>query len=284
MTSSQYEADMKEVKRRRILDLYGKPTLNAPEGLSEAERDAWIRDETDKWFEEKERLLSHKEDEYKERRKAYMDIVNRKSMKADVPVSQRLMLNNVSMEELKKELGKAYTSLVNLRGRKLIVDDYVKDNVTNVAKWMTSGRRKEGLMIIGNVGVGKTTLMNAIKAVYFDRVGVVMKVYSAVELTQIATSDDPYDFVRLKRYPVIGIDDLGTESETHKVYGNEVNPFVELINARYNAGLMTIITTNLDEQEITEKYGMRTYDRLRESCNMYQSDSRQQSYRAQSRY
>lgn len=60
------------------------------------------------------------------------------------------------------------------------------------------------------------------------------------------------------------IDDVGIEQVDVRKYGNIKSPFNEVIDARYFNNLSTIITTNLDNAALLEKYGERTSDRLRE--------------------
>lgn len=63
--------------------------------------------------------------------------------------------------------------------------------------------------------------------------------------------------------------DLGTERDK-KNYGNEMNVLDEIFFKRYEKGLplhLTHFTTNLTGEEIKERYGIRFYDRLKESCN-----------------
>ncbi len=57
---------------------------------------------------------------------------------------------------------------------------------------------------------------------------------------------------------------MGEEPKTVLEYGNAINPIVDLFEERYNRQLFTIITTNLDPNEISEKYGVRIADRFRE--------------------
>ena len=60
------------------------------------------------------------------------------------------------------------------------------------------------------------------------------------------------------------IDDVGVEPSTIKVWGNEISPFVEVIYHRYDRQLFTIVTSNLDDEELFKRYGPRVADRFAE--------------------
>ena len=60
------------------------------------------------------------------------------------------------------------------------------------------------------------------------------------------------------------IDDLGVEAVNIKVYGNEFSPVTELLYNRYDRNLVTILTSNLSDEQMKDRYGARIDDRLRE--------------------
>ena len=59
------------------------------------------------------------------------------------------------------------------------------------------------------------------------------------------------------------------------VYGMVHTPLIDLISERYASRRFTIFTTNLDTDQIREKYGARIYDRLKECCTsiVFSNDS-----------
>ena len=63
-------------------------------------------------------------------------------------------------------------------------------------------------------------------------------------------------------YHIIYIDDIGTENISN-IYGNKRIPFMELCDAVEQKGKLLICSTNLTLDELAEKYGERTIDRLR---------------------
>ena len=62
----------------------------------------------------------------------------------------------------------------------------------------------------------------------------------------------------------MAIDDVGVEPSIIKVWGNEISPFVDTIYYRYDRQLFTIMTSNLGEEQLREKYGERIADRFTE--------------------
>lgn len=60
------------------------------------------------------------------------------------------------------------------------------------------------------------------------------------------------------------IDDLGAERKEVQDYGNVLTPMIDLLEHRYAKRLFTVVTTNLDADQLGEKYGARLRDRFRE--------------------
>ena len=66
----------------------------------------------------------------------------------------------------------------------------------------------------------------------------------------------------VKQKHIIYIDDVGTENLSVK-YGEKRLAFAELADEAEKKGKLLILTTNLTIEELREKYGERTIDRLR---------------------
>jgi len=74
---------------------------------------------------------------------------------------------------------------------------------------------------------------------------------------------DPSRWAERSRH--LFIDDVGTEeSRSNTELGAEA--FAQVVNARYKAGLVTHVTTNLGIEELGKRYGDRTVSRLAETC------------------
>jgi hypothetical protein len=89
---------------------------------------------------------------------------------------------------------------------------------------------------------------------------------SACELARVdhfsATAVD-----RLKDAPLLVVDDLISEYLDAKGFFGSL--FDELIDARYAGRLATVITTNLDKETFSVRYGLRVVDRLREAGRFF---------------
>lgn len=165
------------------------------------------------------------------------------------------------------------------------VDEENKLVVENLCHYFTDDPRfigdlKKGLLVVGGVGIGKSTLM----AFFKRNQKASYRVISCREIESDFASDGEKS-VRICSYnlPVamnsdpfghqeIGFcfDDLGTEANA-KHYGQEKNVMAEIILNRYDNNIpyhCTHITTNLTAEEIKSQYGSRVTDRIREMFNV----------------
>jgi DNA replication protein DnaC len=141
---------------------------------------------------------------------------------------------------------------------------------------------KKGILLAGNVGTGKTYLMDLFRKnqrqVYFTRDS------KKIVNDFMAAKDDEIPEEYLKPFmlrindpqtlyqPCAGmcIDDLGKETMKNK-YGNKMNVIGDLIEERYSAGYTGVFlhaTTNLSVPELTDHYGERVVSRISETFNM----------------
>ena len=170
----------------------------------------------------------------------------------------RFIIDRWSEEDIKGFLHLAYKK----------EDEPTMTKIAKAAKWLT-GDYKPGLLLYGGVGNGKTTLAKAICktiGILYDsdysneRKGVCR--ISALEVAKCAS--DPESFTRLRNQEMLFIDDIGTEPASIKSWGNEISPVTELLYSRYDRQLFTIITSNLNDKELEERYGLRIADRMAE--------------------
>lgn len=195
----------------------------------------------------------------------------------------------------------AYIAQTKARRAEFIKDEVTLNRLENVAEWLTNRARKPSLMLYGETpGTGKTTTALAIrrmaknlKAAYsrngiqklqkkyetffdsniisrFEQMADAVRVpyyITALEISTMALNDrKSYDSI--VSCPYLIVDDIGTEPISVKEYGNEVLPITELIYKRYDEMLPTVITTNLNLSAVSERYGLRVYDRVIEMCEM----------------
>ena len=129
--------------------------------------------------------------------------------------------------------------------------------------------RSKGLCVFGKVGVGKTAVARVIaKTACF-------RWWDSARLARVYQSD-PEHFMEIVAGDIYGvdplvIDDLGHEPTVND-YGTRLEVMGEAISRRSavydRTGIPTIITSNLDIEDIVERYGERTMSRIEGMCNI----------------
>lgn len=180
------------------------------------------------------------------------------------------------------------TAEVEGRGGSLSFDADTKAHILSAARWLTDPGAKPSLVLCGLCGNGKTTLARAMATLishvsireygYSKRMA--MRIFTAKEICRLCAAAERFrdshdEYGRLFTEPMIIIDDLGEEPREVIVYGMPQTPVIDLLSHRYAAQLTTVITTNLNTDEIQSKYGPRIYDRFREMAELvvFKNDS-----------
>lgn len=123
--------------------------------------------------------------------------------------------------------------------------------------------KRTGLVILGNVGTGKTWLGAAIaRSLMLDGPPVPTTLITVADmLAQLRQSighDLGIDLAQFATVPVLVLDDLGQEQQTD--WSRE--QMYRLAHARSHNGLPTVITSNLSGDQIKHQYEPRTVQRL----------------------
>lgn len=177
---------------------------------------------------------------------------------------------------------------VSYRGGCLVADIDTREHIAAAARWLVNPNSTQSLLLCGLYGNGKTTLARAISGLidyitnreygYSGRK--YMDFYTAKDICRICAASEKFkdkyqEYDDLFKKEMIIIDDLGDEPKEVMVYGMIYTPLIDIISERYRLQLMTIITTNLDTDELKERYGERIYDRLREMLTVivFKNDS-----------
>lgn len=123
-----------------------------------------------------------------------------------------------------------------------------------VALWMADNKGR-GLLCYGNCGRGKSLITQRILPIVFQHWhGLIMNTVNAPELSD--------RFQEISQYKIVSIDDIGTEAVANK-FGEKHDYFAELVDLAERKQKLLVISTNLGLNEIFERYGERTFDRLR---------------------
>lgn len=127
-----------------------------------------------------------------------------------------------------------------------------------IADWLSDNKGK-GLLLAGSCGRGKTLVATRILPLFFAERHLFYNLFNSYELNSRQNE--------VFRCKILCIDDLGVENESVK-YGERRNVFTELIDSVEKKGKLLVVTTNLTQDEIVEKYGTRTLDRLFSCCKI----------------
>ena len=132
--------------------------------------------------------------------------------------------------------------------------EWSERNYRPIVEWMEDNKGK-GLLLAGGCGLGKSLIgMRILPLLINDACRKVVSIYKAQDLNV-----KPDDVINKH---ILYIDDIGTEGVSN-IYGNKRVPFCELCDAVEQQGKLLMCSTNLTVDELTDKYGVRTVDRLR---------------------
>lgn len=132
----------------------------------------------------------------------------------------------------------------------------------------------KGILLSGPVGCGKTSLMKLLRHIVPYQ-----KSYEVIPARNIAFSFNNLSYKTIEEYGISNFycfDDLGVET-TGRHFGKDCNVMGEILLSRYDLFLKnkvhTHATTNLNAEELGERYGERVRSRMREMLNVIAFDS-----------
>jgi DNA replication protein DnaC len=215
---------------------------------------------------------------------------NTKLINAEALMSQlrhrMIMKDRFKLPMTKEDAVKVITAAVQVevesRQRKFVLNNMLKEQVTVMADWLTSDSTKFGMLMCGQCGNGKSTLVKAFQRILnqanlrdeynSSHYGIV--IIDSKELVNLRLNNYA-EWQTLIQREMLAVDDLGTESIEINQYGNIITPLIDLLTKRYDKQLFTLVTTNLKPAEIRERYGDRIADRLNEMMVkiIYRNDS-----------
>jgi len=140
------------------------------------------------------------------------------------------------------------------------VSDFVwKEQYDKIIIWMTD-TKGTGLFITGDVGLGKSTITEkVIPLLFLEKLNKMVHCAHANEIGKIKEQ------LITKRF--LTIDEIGVEV-LHNEFGIRSIPFKELVeNAERKCNIL-FISTNLNKEQMLERYDVRTLDRIKRLCTL----------------
>uniref|UniRef100_UPI00404A383C ATPase n=1 Tax=Gelidibacter sp. TaxID=2018083 RepID=UPI00404A383C len=127
----------------------------------------------------------------------------------------------------------------------------------------------KGILLTGPVGCGKTTLMRLLPLIVPHK-----RAHKFIPCRNIVFGFNNLGYKLIEDYSdtaAFCFDDLGVEP-IGRHYGKDCNVMGEILISRYDMhkekGVKTHITTNLNAEELEERYGERVRSRMREMLNV----------------
>lgn len=149
-----------------------------------------------------------------------------------------------------------------------------------------NGDLTKGLLLMGVIGNGKTTLMKLFSSNQNHSFRAVSMLDISFDYKNSGEAAVKEYYTNYKRSAnIFGgteygfcFDDLGTEECPARHFGESKNIFAEIIQTRYNNRHTTPFnsthaTTNKNEADLLELYGNRVYDRMKEMFNVFVFDN-----------
>jgi energy-coupling factor transporter ATP-binding protein EcfA2 len=131
----------------------------------------------------------------------------------------------------------------------------------------------KGILLSGPVGCGKTSLMKLLRHIVPHQ-----KPYEIIPARNITFTFNNIGYKIIEEYgnsSFYCFDDLGVET-TGRHFGKDCNVMGEILLSRYDLflkrGIRTHATTNLNAQELEERYGNRVRSRMRQLFNLIAFD------------
>lgn len=140
--------------------------------------------------------------------------------------------------------------------------------ILEMAKWICgSGKPQNGIMLVGSVGTGKTTLMQAFILYYNWLYKKVIREFHAKTLPIEIKAKGIDWFYRRPIY----IDDLGKESAITAEYGQKFDTWGDIFAVRYESKALTFATANYSiDGQFKEIYGDVIANRMKEHFNIFE--------------
>ena len=182
-------------------------------------------------------------------------------------------------EDIANMLYTCYMEIIDTRQRELIYDDYLEEQIYQIADILAKPSHKFAIIFHGTYGNGKTTMMMALRKMInylFSTcnhgIGHIKRFNQQIPI--IMSKDVVKEVIEqgytYQHYDMMMIDDLGSEPAEKMHYGTIYTPIVDLLESRYAMMKYTVISTNLSLKQLRPIYGDRVADRLNEIAHTVQ--------------
>lgn len=168
------------------------------------------------------------------------------------PVRKRKFFSFGSIEECKQLFLDAFISIDETITEVKWLPEYNK-----VIQWMHNNEGK-GLCLRGDCGRGKTNILTGVLPVIF-----MLKFNKIMKADQ--AEDIPINLMTILKRQLISLDEIGTEPLCND-FGEKFEGFNRIINLAEREIRLLFITTNLEKDEILDRYGVRTWERINRLC------------------
>lgn len=122
------------------------------------------------------------------------------------------------------------------------------------------GNLNKNLMIVGNHGSGKSTIMQAMVQVIAFNTRRRLAMHTLEELNEMVRKKGIEHYYKR---PMV-FDEIGREEKHIMDYGNKIFPSIHLMNIRYHNGALTYAVGNFNREDLREIYGMYMFEKINE--------------------
>lgn len=155
----------------------------------------------------------------------------------------------VRVPNSKTVLQNALTYFLSLEGKQPVwLPQY-----DQVAEWLSNNEGR-GLLLYGSCGTGKTFLTR------FVLPAVLLK-YCRLVVSQFDMAEANFSPDKVLQKHILTLDDIGTEEISVK-YGEKRSIVPEVLDSTEKYGKLLFLTSNLGAEQLVNKYGTRTFDRI----------------------
>lgn len=156
-----------------------------------------------------------------------------------------------------KEQARSRLKNIALSADKTISEFHWLPEYNKVCDWMVNPDGK-GLILSGNSGRLKSTIIMLVLPVLFK-----LKYNMVVRPIESESINEMWQ--KIIHNPVIIVDDAGVETFVND-FGAKHEPFSRLVDMCEKKSKVLIVSTNLNSEQLEQRYGSRTTDRLDRLC------------------